>query len=105
MKNVLFYLFFGLAPFISAQNSIIDDAQDLLENSKYLEIDSYVRNCPNSIEKDLDQLVSYLDIIADSDIEKARAIYVWLAENISYDAKSINKNKYGDNSALGVLKS
>ena len=105
MKNVLFYLFFGLAPFIRAQNSILDDAQNLLENSKYLEIDSYVRNCPNSIDKDLDQLVSYLDIIADSDIEKARAIYVWLAENISYDAKSINKNKYGHNSALGVLKS
>ena len=58
MKNVLFYLFFGLAPFIRAQNSILDDAQNLLENSKYLEIDSYVRNCPNSIEKDLDQLVS-----------------------------------------------
>jgi transglutaminase/protease-like cytokinesis protein 3 len=64
-----------------------------------------VRSCPTSIARDPDQLVSYLEKIADTDLEKARAIYVWLAENISYDAKSINKNKYGDNTALGVLKS
>jgi hypothetical protein len=83
----------------------LDDAQDLLDNSKYAEIDSYVRSCPTSIARDPDQLVSYLEKIADTDLEKARAIYVWLAENISYDAKSINKNKYGDNTALGVLKS
>jgi hypothetical protein len=83
----------------------LDDAQDLLDNSKYAEIDSYVRSCPTSIARDPDQLVSYLEKITDTDLEKARAIYVWLAENISYDAKSINKNKYGDNTALGVLKS
>ena len=105
MKYTIYYLFICYSSFISAQNLNLDDAQDLLDNSKYAEIDSYVRSCPTSIARDPDQLVSYLEKMADTDLEKARAIYVWLAENISYDAKSINKNKYGDNTALGVLKS
>ena len=69
------------------------------------EIDEYVRDCPKEIKFHPDQLVSYLEDVAETDLEKARALYVWLAENISYDAKSINKNKYGDNTAEGVLKS
>ena len=105
MKYTFIYLFIYYSSFISAQNLNLDSAQDLLDNSKYAEIDSYVRSCPTSIASDPDQLVSYLEKMADTDLEKARAIYVWLAENISYDAKSINKNKYGDNTALGVLKS
>ena len=105
MKYTIYYLFMCLSSFISAQNLTLDDAQDLLDNSKYADIDSYVRSCPTATAKDPDQLVSYLEKMADTDLEKARAIYVWLAENISYDAKSINKNKYGDNTALGVLKS
>lgn len=105
MKYTIYYLFICLSSFISAQNLNLDDAQDLLDNSKYADIDSYVRSCPTATAKDPDQLVSYLEKMADTDLEKARAIYVWLAENISYDAKSINKNKYGDNTALGVLKS
>ena len=105
MKHPLFYLFLYFSTFVIAQNSDLDNAQDQLDNSKYMEIDSYVRSCPTSIAKDPDQLVSYLEKMVDTDLEKARAIYVWLAENITYDAKSINKNKRGDNSAIGVLKS
>ena len=69
------------------------------------EIDEHVRDCPKEIKSHPDQLASYLEDVAETDLEKARALYVWLAENISYDAKSINKNKYGDNTAKGVLKS
>ena len=69
------------------------------------EIDEHVRDCPKDIKSHPDQLVSYLEDVAETDLEKSRALYVWLAENISYDAKSINKNKYGDNTAEGVLKS
>ncbi len=69
------------------------------------EIDEHVRDCPKEIKSHPDQLVSYLEDVAETDLEKSRALYVWLAENISYDAKSINKNKYGDNTAKGVLKS
>lgn len=105
MKHTIFSFFLCISPFIISQNLSIDEAQELLDNSKYAEIDSYVRSCPTSIAKDPDQLVSYLEKMADTDLEKARAIYVWLAENISYDAKSINKNKYGDNSATGTFKS
>ena len=105
MRYTVYFLFICCSSLISAQNLTLDAAQDLFDNSKYSEIDAYVRVSPKSIEKDPDLLVSYFEEIAETDLEKARAIYVWLAENISYDAKAINKNKFGDNSALGVLKS
>ena len=81
---------------VSERNAVI---------KSFEEIDEHVRDCPKEIKSDPDQLVSYLEDVVETDLEKARALYVWLAENISYDAKSINKNKYGDNSAEGVLKS
>jgi len=105
MKHTIFYFFLCISPFIISQKLSLEAAQELLDNSKYAEIDSYVRSCPTSIAKDPDQLVSYFEKIADTDLEKARTIYVWLTENISYDVKSINKNKYGDNSAIGTFKS
>lgn len=105
MKQFFFYLFTILAFSAFTQDSSFEGNQILFDNTLYTEIDSYVRNCPNAIKKDPEALVSYFEYIADSDLEKARAIYVWLADNISYDVKSINKNKRGDNSALGVLNS
>ena len=74
-------------------------------NELYVEIDQHVRSCPKEIKSDADKLIPYLEEVSATDIEKARAIYVWLADNISYDAKSINKNKMGDNSPEGVFKS
>ena len=82
-------------------NSDIESSNEI----QFTEIDEHVRNCPNEIKSDANKLISYFDEVCTSDIEKARAIYIWLTDNISYDAKSINKNKFGDNSAEGVLKS
>ena len=69
------------------------------------EIDEHVRDCPKEIKSDPDQLVEYFNQVAKTDLEKARSIYVWLSDNISYNVKAINKSKFGDNSAEGVLKS
>ena len=93
---------------ISSLFSLSQDVNSDIESSneiQFTEIDEHVRNCPNEIRSDANKLISYFDEVCTSDIEKARAIYIWLTDNISYDAKSINKNKFGDNSAEGVLKS
>ena len=93
---------------ISSLFSFAQDVNFSIESSNEIqfdEIDEHVRNCPNEIKSDANKLISYFDEVCTSDIEKARAIYIWLTDNISYDAKSINKNKFGDNSAEGVLKS
>lgn len=73
--------------------------------SAFEEIDQHIRDCPKEIKSDVDELVEYFNQVTETDLEKARAIYIWLSDNISYDVKSINKNKFGDNSAEGVLKS
>jgi len=74
-------------------------------NNPYATIDNHVRLCPKSIKEDADALVEYFEEVTETDIEKARAIYVWLTDNIGYDVYSINNDKYGDNSAAGVLRS
>ena len=83
---------------ISSLFSFSQDISSGIESSneiQFAEIDEHVRNCPNEIKSDANKLISYFDEVCTSDIEKARAIYIWLTDNISYDAKSINKNKFG----------
>ena len=78
--------------------------EPILENP-YSKIDQHTLNCPLSKEGSIESLATYLGEIAKSDIEKARAIYVWLCHNISYDSSAYNSHQYGDTSADGVLKS
>lgn len=68
-------------------------------------IDQYARNVPKSAEKNIPALASYLERVADTDLEKTRAIFVWLTDNISYDDAGYNSKSYGDLSPEGVLKS
>ena len=70
----------------------------------FSETDLYARLAPKNVQS-VDELVEYFSVKTTSDIEKARLIYVWLAENISYDARAFNLKNPGDNSALSVFKS
>jgi transglutaminase/protease-like cytokinesis protein 3 len=70
----------------------------------FSETDLYARLAPKNVQT-VDELVAYFSVRSTSDIEKARMIYVWLAENISYDARAFNLKNPGDNSALSVFKS
>lgn len=70
----------------------------------YYEVDLYTRNAPKNIEN-IDELVSYFSSKQSKPIEKARMIYVWLTDNISYDARAYNVKNPGDNSPSTVFKS
>ena len=70
----------------------------------YYEVDLYTRNAPKNIEN-IDELVSYFSSRQSKPIEKARMIYVWLTDNISYDARAYNLKNPGDNSPSTVFKS
>ncbi len=48
-------------------------------------------------------LAAYLAGPATSDLEKARAIYRWITDNVSYDFQGYLSKKYGDQSAGAVL--
>jgi len=70
----------------------------------YKNIDEHSRHSSPDAEQDIKSLASYLKKGTKTDLDKARAIYIWLTQNISYDAKGYNTTNYGDGSAAAVLK-
>ncbi|MCK5824395.1 MAG: hypothetical protein KAG96_03215 [Ichthyobacteriaceae bacterium] len=74
---------------------------------EYKQLDAFVENTPNNVEESIESLAKYLGLKAKSDIEKTRAIYVWIAKNISYDDYGYNNSDLRDYSfydAENVLK-
>ncbi|OFX58036.1 MAG: hypothetical protein A2046_14415 [Bacteroidetes bacterium GWA2_30_7] len=75
----IFSLFFILHSFLSfTQNYSIYDS---------------INKMPDSKTKSIQSLVEYINENADSDIEKARGIYYWIANNIKYDLRSFVRDK------------
>ena len=69
----------------------------------FTSIDDYAKAYPKKTST-IDELANYFLLKEASDLEKARMIYVWLAENINYDDHGYNSKQFGDNSAEGVMK-
>ncbi|MCB0563435.1 MAG: hypothetical protein KDD01_03580 [Phaeodactylibacter sp.] len=69
-----------------------------LAPAQYQAIDRHARQAPDSLRYGLPELVSYLIEPAESNREKARSLYTWLADNITYDddasrqGRRINQN-------------
>lgn len=72
---------------------------------EFAAIDRHARNAPRSAMGSPESLSSYLCRPAKNDVEKARAIFSWIARNIAYDAAGYRAAAYGDTSAAAVLKS
>ncbi|XP_006819661.1 kyphoscoliosis peptidase-like [Saccoglossus kowalevskii] len=73
--------------------------------ARMIEIDKHAQQAPVELKNSPTELVSYLTQIAQSDLEKFRALFRWEAENVDYDVE----NYYGDisksdSSPEGVLK-
>ncbi|MFM8596033.1 MAG: transglutaminase domain-containing protein [Flavobacteriales bacterium] len=64
--------------------------------NQFQTIDAYSRACPAAAAKDVNSLANYIYKAARTDLEKARAIYIWLTTNISYDANAYNSGMLGD---------
>lgn len=69
----------------------------------FTSIDDYAKAYPKKTST-IDELANYFLQKEASELEKARMIYVWLAENINYDDHGYNSKQFGDNSAEGVMK-
>lgn len=67
-------------------------------------IDAHARACPAAVKTNIDAIALYLAKAAHTDMEKARAIYVWLTDNITYDANGFNYGNYGENTPEEVLR-
>jgi len=51
-------------------------------------IDAYALSTPSSAETSIEKLAAYLAKPARNDLEKVRALFVWMTENIAYDSAS-----------------
>lgn len=98
MKTSFFFLMLANVAFATAPIKTID-------NLPFHEIDAHIRECPSSEESSIENIASYINRKAKTDLDKARGVYVWITMNISYDDKGYNSKNYGDNSAEGVLES
>ena len=84
--------------------SLVNAAQSQTVRSPFNVIDAYMRNCPAASERSIADIAYYINRSARTDLEKARAVYVWMTDNISYNDAGYNSGNYGDNSAENVLK-
>ncbi|MCX8058724.1 MAG: hypothetical protein N3A58_04870 [Spirochaetes bacterium] len=53
--------------------------------SNFSSIDNYARNVPSQYSSDIEILTKYLVATSKNDLEKARALWIWITDNISYD--------------------
>ncbi|MES2386564.1 MAG: transglutaminase domain-containing protein [Bacteroidota bacterium] len=67
--------------------------------------DAYARAAPASVGKNLESLNNYLVKGQTDDIQKVRAFYVWISQNINYDVKSFFSGNIAIRSANDVLQS
>lgn len=68
-------------------------------------IDQHALNAPASAEGTVANLAAYLIQPAQNDTEKARAIYRWITDNISYDVNAFFTGNYPDQHPPAVLAS
>jgi len=81
------------------------DGKPIADLYDFAAIDSYALGTPAVAEASIASLSAYLTMPAKDDVEKARAIYRWITENISYDVVAFLSGNYGDQTAEGVLAS
>ncbi len=64
----------------------------LLKAQQYNNVDQIISNYPKSFSSP-EKLAEHINKQFDSDEEKARAIYTWIARNVKYDVKALSKKK------------
>jgi len=70
----------------------------------FAKIDRHAHLTPSNAEKSIPALAAYLTKTSKNDLEKARAIYIWLTDNISYDDKGFNTDQFSPTDSESVLK-
>jgi hypothetical protein len=69
-------------------------------------IDQHAKNAPASATRSVEKLAEYLSQNAQTDVEKVRSYYTWIANHIAYDTKSFFSGKSTpETSAENTLKS
>ena len=73
-------------------------------NGPYDQLDEIAKNTSSSNEQTMEALVAYLASKGNTELNKTRLIFTWIATNVKYDDKSYNSGNYADMSAGSVFK-
>lgn len=71
--------------------------------SQYTEIDQYVKTLDFKRNAQIKDMAGKLTAKSQSDKEKLRAIFIWIAHNIEYDVRSFQKGRIPDSDAASVV--
>ena len=96
-----------VAPVVASNSMFFDSLViqvDPADAAEFAEIDSFAQNAPTDIDRDSATVANYLLKGCKNDLQKARAVFTWIANNIRYDDNAYNSGKYFSMSAQSVLK-
>jgi hypothetical protein len=71
----------------------------------FTEVDRHTRAAPELSTRSIESLAEYLAGNAKNDLEKIRALSLWIAENIRYDSEAFRARVQPNQDALAVLRS
>ena len=75
----------------------------VLKPDEFHTLDEYARQAPKEYETDITTLAQYLIKPANTDIEKVRVLFTWVATHVKYDDIAFNSKDYPDYTAEYVL--
>ena len=87
----------------TAVETLRPGARDILADINFDQIDQHAMNTPESVTDSIEKLAAYLTEPAENDLEKARAIYRWITQNIAYDVESFFSGSYKSTNPENVL--
>jgi hypothetical protein len=76
----------------------------LFPPNPFSRIDAWARQCAQNKFTRIDSLAAALQLGASNDMEKARAIFVWLSESVTYDVDNLSQPEKSNGNAEAVLK-
>ncbi len=84
------YLLIKYTPIEQIPGNKFYRAKEIEKINSYYKLDKYAKEAPKKYEKDMTTLVNYLIKPANSEMEKVRVLFTWIATHIRYDDDSYN---------------
>lgn len=78
--------------------------KSFLKQGSFDAIDQLAFNTPEDFTSSVQTLASYLVSLGETDIQKIRALFAWIASHIAYDVEAYISGQYTDQTAATVLK-
>jgi hypothetical protein len=101
MISILYIFLFST---ILQSNVFLQTGKNKTDDENWSQIDEHVLNAPHTVENRVQSLSEYFLEVAKTDSEKARAIYRWITDRISYDLDTFFRGDLNNITGKEVLR-